>query len=888
VEHLPTFQPYLVPDFDATQREHVTEAFQRNGCWLWPHPDNKDEWFCQWPRGVVPLTAQSVEKARTMMAVYTQLIGRAVPDEFALHLAFRYSVYDFPQPEVCGQRLYFKFDNKRYVPCTPAWLTYLQNRAFDEELAALAATAPAAGFAGVGHALSAAGGGPGQPAGGNRSSGGAVVYLQWLKVQGWCQHRALEVQFGRLTSLRGPNGAGKTNLLNALVYAFTGDNRNPGVKDDNISQLITKNAEAGVWVGFTHKGATCELHRGLVPARQHLIVNGVKYTKNPEVRAQLRKLLGVEDSLLLNYVFVPQWGMFDFISQRSGERAAAFAQLFGTAPAAYLWADVLAKPPLPEVRVSVDGQAVQARLHNLRLELDVAVGQLTAASVQLEHLQAQAAERQALLAAYELRGLRAPDLDRLTDALQQATQERASKRTVALAAAEAVQAARQELTAAELTATQARQTLEAWAAHELRVQFWRGVQTEAAAAAQHVGQLQQNVPQPPAEYVHEAKQKELAAEQVREQTRVEMLQRFINSCDPARGVAACPTCGTSTQHPDLALRLTRAQQALPLRQARLQQLRLQLESSRQFDRTHNHWLALHQAAAERLTRAQQKLVAHPEPPPPATAKQAARQVLQAAERARGRHAELEARSTAATTAYTRAEMRWDTLQQEHQVLTETLASLPEVAVADYQAARTARDEAERLAREVGAAQERCRQLRLGQAECDDLLARYETEYRQFWAVRRVAEQITAARDLLHRDRLPAEVSRYFLEKMRARINQALADFDDPFTVTGVENEQFVIRFADGRVQTAARLSGGEKMVLGLVFRLAVNSMFAGDLGLLCLDEPTAGLTEHNRARLYTALERFKAVTATLGLQVVLVTHDPGLDNVCDRVIELAG
>jgi DNA repair exonuclease SbcCD ATPase subunit len=75
------------------------------------------------------------------------------------------------------------------------------------------------------------------------------------------------------------------------------------------------------------------------------------------------------------------------------------------------------------------------------------------------------------------------------------------------------------------------------------------------------------------------------------------------------------------------------------------------------------------------------------------------------------------------------------------------------------------------------------------------------------------------------------------------------------------------------------------VLLGVSFRVAVNSMFASDLGLLVLDEPTAGLDKGNLACLQVAFERLRELSRSRGLQVVMITHEENLPA-ADNVIEI--
>jgi DNA repair exonuclease SbcCD ATPase subunit len=69
--------------------------------------------------------------------------------------------------------------------------------------------------------------------------------------------------------------------------------------------------------------------------------------------------------------------------------------------------------------------------------------------------------------------------------------------------------------------------------------------------------------------------------------------------------------------------------------------------------------------------------------------------------------------------------------------------------------------------------------------------------------------------------------------------------------------------------------------------VAVNATFARDLGLLALDEPTAGLDVDSLEYFKSALSRLQELSRSAGLQVLLVTHDSGLAGLCDRVVDFS-
>ena len=98
---------------------------------------------------------------------------------------------------------------------------------------------------------------------------------------------------------------------------------------------------------------------------------------------------------------------------------------------------------------------------------------------------------------------------------------------------------------------------------------------------------------------------------------------------------------------------------------------------------------------------------------------------------------------------------------------------------------------------------------------------------------------------MHHDKLPKVVAHNYLEILADDTNELLESFDADFRVSLGEGLNFAATFLRGpyagAVSPAQRLSEGQKVLLALAFRVAVNSLFAGTAGLLCLDEPTESL-----------------------------------------------
>jgi exonuclease SbcC len=135
---------------------------------------------------------------------------------------------------------------------------------------------------------------------------------------------------------------------------------------------------------------------------------------------------------------------------------------------------------------------------------------------------------------------------------------------------------------------------------------------------------------------------------------------------------------------------------------------------------------------------------------------------------------------------------------------------------------------------------------------------------------------------------PKLVAMRNLQKLESSINELLQVFGVDFFVKASDDGSlsFTAEFFDGRKQPARRLSYGQKTVLALAFRVAVNALFAEEIGLLALDEPTAYLDQQRIKALAPVLEKLRELSTARGLQCLLVTHETSLIHLFESTVEL--
>jgi exonuclease SbcC len=156
------------------------------------------------------------------------------------------------------------------------------------------------------------------------------------------------------------------------------------------------------------------------------------------------------------------------------------------------------------------------------------------------------------------------------------------------------------------------------------------------------------------------------------------------------------------------------------------------------------------------------------------------------------------------------------------------------------------------------------------------LERHKDVQKRLEVVKRVA-------DVFHWQSLPKAVSNANLRLLQSDINNTLSLFKDPFVVEATDELMFQAFFPGRPGISAKQLSGGQKVVLASAFRIALDRLF--DVGILFLDEPTAGLDADNVAYFHDALQ-VMSESLKGRKQVIVITH---LHEYCDKfdaVVEL--
>lgn len=704
--------------------------------------------------------------------------------------------------------------------------------------------------------------------------------LKKLTVTNWRCFRHKSVEFGNFTAISGPNGSGKSSLAAAIPFALLGVS--PADRtEDNICQSAVAGEKVRVELEFSHAGSDYQVVREIKnsEARPDVLLKagGVTIRGANAVRAKVCELLDIDDMTLSNYVFVPQWTMFSVLVKSETNRIKELAKLFGLERAEAIWKALgAARSTLPALVPALDLEFLEGTLSQQVDERSALVSRLT---VKRDELQRAIEIKASLVDRFEKGTLR----QKLSEqqhkiALQLAEQD---SRMAKLRAEFADNNSKLEplQNRAKLLAEsfdRLRTQQEAWVRYQEQLSIVTRLENDIAETASTVSRLQKEHDSIGCDISPIARAAILAEIASREAAAV-TAKKFLATYSSAKNIATCPTCGS-----EVSATLEKWQQTVNARAEMVD-----LEKS----------IAVNDAAVARKARIEVELSRH-------TARlEALRATKVATPEAVERPADYEqvnidlalcnAHLHNVNAAVLAATVEMKIVEESRLQLIESLneidkkmADLPVESPGDLAELNRRIVLLAQLPVEVSAMELSLKVVeeRINAVSAQLLKAKEIAEINSRRSgVMSVIDELRAA---FHRNSAPAIVGKQKIAALACEIDLLLERFDSPFRLVESEGMDLSVRFADGRIgSAAAMLSGGQLMLLALAFRVALAR--STEVGLLCLDEPTVGLDPANIKCVLLAVQRLRELSGELGLQFIVITHTAGLDISCDKIIDLA-
>jgi len=727
------------------------------------------------------------------------------------------------------------------------------------------------------------------------------MIIRRIELVNYCQHTHREIVIsGNLVAVVGHNGVGKSNFLGALQFALTGEQ--PG---KNKADLLHWGAKEGhVVLEFEQDGKPGRIERSVSSNKVTLEYDGTTTAGITNVAKEMETRLHMDKDLVKQSVFVRQTEIDAIISAKTEkrDREVAFQKLLGLDAAKIHknltdWLYAAAKPANYDIQLTEANQ----RLGELETRMAAAGEEVKAAEAALAEFGAVDESQSANFGKAIAAVARVLQGKSDVESCAQKVTERAKALDAAKAAADQG-GANPGYDLASLTGQ------EAVLVDALRKIHAKAAAEQAFGEAQKAYDAAHGAPHPAAEEIAAANAEieQAQAELATIRSEKALREKSVAALDGAG--PACPVCGkpldagmVDAMKKELADLREREAKALPLlqdAQTRLFMRRQQLEQWQRNDAAAQAKLASAKAALdavepaelteERVNTVMAKVRAEMQVQREYDARSAERKKavadaelwFNAAHRARtdaiARLAEAEAEAKKlcgeeAAVDWTQAQATLESLVAETD---RRRAQHTQLQMAVTRAVAT-RDE---IVRSLETLSETVASLRKAQEEQDRLAKRLQ-----------VAERV---KDWFHYTNGPRILVTQVLGALTDDINRLLGNFTAPFVVVpDPEQVGFKVEFTDGRdcppqPPDTSVLSGGERVQLAVAFRLAIYAMFAGKLGLLSLDEPTAYLDEGNVDRFGVLLTKIREVAKNMNTQVLLATHEASVIPYMDSVINL--
>ena len=704
--------------------------------------------------------------------------------------------------------------------------------------------------------------------------------LKTLDLENFCQHRSLHWDFRPgLLGIYGPNGTGKSNAINLGAYAaFTNDySRHPGGKAGCICQQLEEGESSKIQLVCTSEVGEFTLRRGLLNPEEHFLRLGDNkpLVKDGKIQDCLEKTLGIKKSVLDEYVFIAQGTLFDFISVREAERIKSFARLCGTEHSEACWTllgNAITKDAPLAAQLIDNSDELRQKLGEYRKRVRILLLRLRKAKMGLLSKEQRQLQQTILDKWSEATRLR-KEIDALGDEEVQLKKEAIAANTQRKKDQQKYEAYQKEIGALTTSLGTWQTTL---ATYEERKKA-ADRKTELETERDELTDKDYDEPKEPCKKTAFELSEE-CAKLTSERNRLEELLETVSE-----DTVKCPLCGTKTT--SLAERVKEANKRLPEIKAKIANSNKLIWNRKKYEEDLAELKQLQAVDAARLKQVLHDLKGLKDAKPLTAAEKDAAKTADEMERKlawrqKGMgEAESEARRSARAC---------DQAVATHRAKRKQIRD-DELALAEIEG-HVSKEEAQQAFDALNQHREvelHVTELRAKLQEAKDTVLTTETELENLETVlsrSKAANQWLAlnnrAREILHRDNLPAKVHQARLEEMEEQLNIDLHDFSSPFRVVAEEGLLLTAHFRNGTIMPAAGLSGGEKMMLALCYRLAVNP------GLMVLDEPTDGLDRENRALAADVLVRLGDIAKQRGHQIICITHDDVLRRAFDQIIEL--
>ena len=169
------------------------------------------------------------------------------------------------------------------------------------------------------------------------------------------------------------------------------------------------------------------------------------------------------------------------------------------------------------------------------------------------------------------------------------------------------------------------------------------------------------------------------------------------------------------------------------------------------------------------------------------------------------------------------------------------------------------------------------------------LERVKLEAEAFEESERYLEDLEQLITWFRADGIPSQIMQLQLNNLCSKMEEIISRFSltRNFRLTVDEALDVYMLYPDGTARSIQKASGGERIILGIAFRLATHRYLAPELPFLALDEPSNHLVQANQVVLQEIIRDLKNNLGKFGIRKLLYcTHSASLAGEAEEVITL--
>lgn len=720
------------------------------------------------------------------------------------------------------------------------------------------------------------------------------MYLKHLELRNFCQHEYFSQHFPLgMSCIIGPNGSGKSNLVNAIKISLLGFTRFGAASKKDLIRYNKPVQESSyiksTWI--TRDGVEFDIIRVLAQGsdlpseysclNQALIYKDNMLTSNDEITEWILNKANIQTIDVMDNHFIEQWKVFSLLHNTGSERAKALQDIFQFGKCEIIWEllgsyeqqiiSKICEIDLVELEnICSDLESKLTDLNRELLEYPNEIVNWDPTSDPSIKLVREYNEYQSLLANKE-------SLEKMCKVYENqiiSLQQQIAKLDNELASLPSVDIINNQIN-----------TLHRKLSH-LHHYDWVVKRKEALTSKQEEllkerEKLYKSKPIKPENYLepeHEPGHYLLA---------YKYHIYYANELQTATSSVLCPLCKNVIYDPKkLALELQQELDSLRLKWEKYKEL---YKQSRDFDKAisiYEQKIISLDKELDKINNEIKSLISIDVEPIPEDSKSLVEE-LRLFEAQLDRLKQLHFEKRELSISLSSIELKRDECLQQLERLNDKLLAFPKISESEIAEAQEGFRRKQKLYEQYLSSKVRFNELSSRLLEYKKKLEKAREKDVLNKKAKKALDILTPVRSAYKRNNFPQELLQNMLGLVMEKCNEILNDIDFGLRWDTNDPWSFRVIFADGKIQPATRLSGGEKVMLSLLLRLVINQLTSPFINFLVLDEPTAGLDDLNLKRLSTIFRVAQSTASKLGLQIILITHEQFCEEWFDDVIKLS-